>query len=263
MDTPRIREMLGVPRRDFRLALDAGIAEKRVMSSANDAKILQSFRFAGASTGAFKSLRGFKKSHHTVPDVVNQATSAFLAKLAHEELADEGEAFFQRARVALDYKRKDLSLDVSAGTSVLTAKDFMFEITYALREGDPSEYEVKRTLHSVRSADFLSTSECDQLFPRLFNEVVFTLAKGAPVEGVIDAVEGLKGSALEVAYPSDYRSCTLSLPDVAAQVRFDGGELAMVFAGSAPPSQLWANFLELRSAFALTKNPVISGLVGG
>jgi len=233
------------------------------MSSANDAKILQSFRFAGGSTGAFKSLHGFKKSHHTVPDAVNQATSAFLAKLAHEELAAEGEGFFQRARVMLEYKRKDLSLDVSAGTAVLTAKDFIFEIAYSLRDEDPSEYQVTRTLHSVRNADFLRTTECDGLFPRLFNEVVFTLAKGAPVEGVIDAVEGLKESALEVTYPSDYRNCTLSLPDVAAQVRFDGGELAMVFAGAAAPSQLWANFLELRSAFALTKNPVITGLVGG
>ncbi len=233
------------------------------MPSAKDAKILQSFRFAGASTGAFKSLRGFKKSHHTVPDAVNQATSAFLAKLAHEELAEEGETFFQRARTALNYKRKDLSLDLSAGTAVLTAKDFIFEITYALRAEDPAEYQVTRTLHSVRSADFLAIPECDQLFPRLFNEVVFTLAKGAPVEGVIDAVEGLEDSPLEVAYPSDYGSCTLSLPEVAAQVRFDGGELAMVFAGTAPPSQLWENFLEVRSAFALTKNPVIAGLVGG
>jgi len=233
------------------------------MPSAEHAKILQSFRFSGATAGAFKSLRNFKKSHHTVPDAVNAATSGFLAKLAHDELAEEGETFFQNARTSLQYKRKDIALDVSNGAAVLTAKDFVFEIHYALREADPSEYEVTRSLHSVRSADFLFTQECDALFARIFREVVFTLAKGAPVEGVIDAVEGLKGSALEVVYPSDYRNCTLSLPDVSAHVRFDGGELAMIFDAPAPPSQLWNQFLELRSAFAMTKNSVIAGLVGG
>lgn len=232
------------------------------MPSADHVRILQSFRFSGSATGAFKSLRNFKKSHHTVPDAVNAATSAFLAKLAHDELAEEGEAFFQKARTTLQYKRKDIALDVSAGAAVLTAKDFVFEIHYALREADPSEYEITRSLHSVRSADFLFTQECDALFSRTFREVVFTLAKGAPVEGVIDAVESLKGSLLEVEYPSDYRSCTLSVPDIAAQIRFDGGELAMVFDTPAPPSELWKQFLELRSAFALTKNPIITGLVG-
>ncbi|HEY9153809.1 MAG TPA: hypothetical protein VIM69_01685 [Opitutaceae bacterium] len=233
------------------------------MPSADHVKILQSFRFSGATTGAFKSLRNFKKSHHTVPDAVNAATSAFLSKLAHEELAEEGESYFQKARAALQYKRKDVALDVSAGAAVLTAKDFVFEIHYALRETDPSEYEITRSLHSIRNADFLFTAECDALFPRLFREVIFTLAKGAPVEGVIDAIEGLKDSPLEVAYPSDYRSCTLSLPEVEAQVRFDGRELAMLFDAPAPPSQLWTQFLELRDAFALTKNSAITALVGG
>jgi hypothetical protein len=233
------------------------------MPLADHAKILQSFRFSGTTTGVFKSLRNFKKSHHTVPDAVNAATSAFLAKLAHDELAEEGENYFQKARATLNYKRKDIALDVTAGAAVLTAKDFVFEIHYALREADPSEYEITRSLHSVRSADFLFTTDCDALFSRVFREVVFTLAKGASVESVIDAIEGLKDTPLEVAYPSDYRSCTLSLPEVSAQVRFDGGELAMIFDAPAPPSPLWTQFLELRDVFALTKNPAITALVGG
>ncbi len=233
------------------------------MSSAADhAKILQSFRFAGASTGAVKTLRGFKKSHHSLPDAVSAATTAFLGKLAADELAEEAEKLFQRTRTALDYKRKDLALDLGVGAAVLTAKDFVFEINYALLEADPSDYQITRSLHSVRRADFLYTPECDELFARFFNEVILVLAKGAPVEKVIDAVEGLDDSPLEVAYPSDYQNCTLSLPEIAAQVRFDGRELAMVFPSTGTPRQLWESFLELRSAFALTKDKVISGLVG-
>lgn len=236
--------------------------------AADDSKILQSFRFAGQSRGAVKSLRGFKKAHHTVPDAANATTNAFLAKLASEELAEEAERLFQQARTLLQYKRKDLSLDLGAGNATLTAKDFVCEIAYTLAEEEPSEYVVERSLHSLKSGDFLRTGECDQLFAGMFSSVVFTLRKGAPVERVIDAIEGLDGkdgesSRLKVDYPSDCRHCVIHVEDVEAEVRFDGGELAMSFPRSAPPSELWDNFLAVRHAFALSKEQVLAALIGG
>ena len=41
----------------------------------------------GRSTGLVKNLAGFRKQHHTVPDAVNAATTAFLGKLCAAELA--------------------------------------------------------------------------------------------------------------------------------------------------------------------------------
>ena len=41
----------------------------------------------GRSHGMVKSLAGFKKQHHTVPDAVNATTTAFLGKLCAGELA--------------------------------------------------------------------------------------------------------------------------------------------------------------------------------
>jgi len=233
-------------------------------SSGSDAKILQSFRFAGSTSGPVKSLSGFKKSHHTLPDAVNSATSAFLAKLAADEIAEEGERLFQHARTLLAYKRKDLTLDVGTGTAVLSAKDFTYELSYALNENDPAEYLASRSLHSVRSSDFLRTTECDALFPSAFSSVVFLLAKGAPVEKVIDAVEGLDPEhPLKVDYPSDCAHCVLRVAEVEAAVRFDGRELAMEFPRTAAPSELWESFLAVRHAFALSKDKVLAGLISG
>jgi len=230
---------------------------------ADDSKILQSFRFSGRTGGTVKSLRGFKKSHHSVPDAVNAATSGFLAKLAADELAEEAERIFQQARTLLHYKRKDLTLDLGAGTAVLSAKDFVFEISYGLLESDPSDYVTNRSLHSLKRADFLFTPECDTLFSGLFNEVVFVLVKGAPVERVIDAIEDLDttDSLLRVNYPSDYQNCIITVPGVEAEVRFDGRELAIVFPRTATPRQLWESFLAVREAFGLTKDEILTGLI--
>ena len=78
----------------------------------------------GRRTGRVKALASFKKQHHTVPDAVNAATSAFLGKLCASELAAEGEQWFQRAKAAFGYKRAELTLEVASPAAVLAAKNF-------------------------------------------------------------------------------------------------------------------------------------------
>jgi hypothetical protein len=223
---------------------------------------VQHVRFVGRSSGLVKTLRGFKKSHHTLPDALNAATSAFLAKLCADELAEEAEEFFQHARAIFGYKRKEITLEVTSPNAVLSARDFTFELTYALDEADPASYTVVRSLYGLRSTDSAATSECETVFAQQFSELSFVLTKGAPVESVIDAVEGLEGDdALKVEYPSDCRDCTLAVAGVSATVRFDGSELAMVFPRSGSPRELLEAFVAVRDAFALTKKPVLAALL--
>jgi hypothetical protein len=82
------------------------------------------------------------------------------------------------------------------------------------------------------------------------------------VESVIDAVEGLDDErGLAVNYPSDCTRCILSVPGVSAEVRFETGELAMVFPRGGAPRELLEGFVAVRDAFALTKQPVLAGLL--
>jgi len=218
--------------------------------------------FVGRSGGAVKNLSGFRKQHHTLPDAVNAATSAFLAKLCAGELAEEAEAIFQRVRTAFGYKRAELSLDVASPHAVLTAKDFVFEIGYALTEREPTGFEITRTLHGVASTEVLERPELDELFAGAFGGIVFGLGKGVRVDAVIDAIEALPaGAALTVNYPSNCAHCVLSVDGVAAEVICDGSTLEMRFPRSGSPRELAREFLAVRSAFALTKNRVLAGLI--
>jgi hypothetical protein len=235
---------------------------------------VQQIRFVGRGSGAVKMLSGFKKSHHTLPDAVNATTTAFLAKLCAGELTEEAEAFFQKARAGFGYKRKDLSLEVTSPSAVLTARDFTLEWAYALEESDPSAWTLVRTLHGVASSEFLGTPECADIFGGLFSELVFALTKGVSVEAVIDAIEELekgkdddggdesgKCAALRVDYPSDCAHCVLSVEGVSATVKFEGAELSMVFPRSGAPQALLDGFAAVRAAFSLTKNKALLGLL--
>ncbi len=216
----------------------------------------------GRSAGLVKNLGGFRKQHHTVPDAVNPATTAFLGKLCAPELAEEAEQFFQQAKAAFGYKRTDLTLDVTSPVAVLTARDFTLELAYALEKANPAAFEVTRTLHSLSGGGLAARPEFNGLFAATFTGLVFALTKGVKVELVIDAIEALEGEhALTVSYPSDCRQCVLRVDGVSAEVICDGATLEMRFPRAGSPAELIESFAAVRSAFALTKSKVLAGLL--
>lgn len=230
--------------------------------SASPRKFVSQISLVGYGQGAVKALAGFRKQHHTVPDAVNATTTAFLGKLCASELAAEGEQFFQRAKIALGYKRADLTLEVASPSAVLATKDFTLELAYALEKEDPSRYRLARTLHSLRRSELLDVAEFDALFAAQFSGIVFGLAKGVRVEAVVDAVEAQAGKgALAVTYPSDCRHCVLTVTGVAAEVICDGATLEMRFPRNGSPRDLVASFGVLRAAFSLSQDPVLAGLL--
>ena len=210
-----------------------------------------------------KALKAFDKSRHSVPDAVNTATSSFLAKLCAAELAEEAEGMFQRARAALGYKRAGIGLELGAGVAVLTTKDFCWELTYALEPADPARYTATRSLHTLRNGDLVQLAEFNTLFAAQFDAVVFDLVRGVRVEAIIDAVEALaEDAALRVEYPSDASTCTLTVPGVTAQVECDGATLAMRLGRSGSPAECLEAFAAVRAAFKLSRDEVLSGLIG-
>ena len=231
-------------------------------SSDSSRRFVAQISLVGSAQGAVKTLSGFRKQHHTVPDAVNATTTAFLGKLCAHELAAEGEQFFQRAKAALGYKRADLALEVASPGAVLATKDFTLELAYELEKADPARYRVMRTLHSLRRSELLDSPEFDDLFAAQFSGIVFGLAKGVQVEAVVDAVESQAGKGgLSVTYPSGCRHCVLTVTGVAAEVICDGATLEMRFPRNGSPRDLVASFGVLRAAFSLTKDPVLAGLL--
>jgi hypothetical protein len=223
--------------------------------------VIASMSFVGRSGGAVKTLNGFKKGHHSVPDAVNATTHAFLGRLCATELAEEAERLFQEARTALGYKRKDISLTLASPLATLVAKDFSVEIGYTLEDADPARFVVTTTMRELRDFEVARSDGFARVFARGFAEIAFELKRGAQVEAVIDAIEALDGEGgLSVRYPSDYSDCTISVEDIDANVRCTGATLEMVFPRNGAPAELLDAFLAVREAFQISK--ALAGLIG-
>jgi hypothetical protein len=231
------------------------------MSARAFSNVIAEVAFVGRSGGAIKTLSGFKKGHHTLPDAANAATSAFLGKICEAEIAGEAEALFQAIRAELKYKRRDLSLARSIGGATLQAKDFEVEIQYSLDETAPDKFVVTTTLTRLHDVELARSEAFDQVFAGKFSEISFAFKKGARVEAVIDALESLESeSGLAVDYPSDYRECIVHVAGVDADVRCTSGSLNLVFPRAGSPAELIDGFAAVHEAFQINK--VLSGLIG-
>lgn len=223
--------------------------------------IIAGISFIGRSGGTVKTLGGFKKGHHTLPDAANAATNDFLGKICAGELADRAEALFQQVRSELDYKRKDLSLSLASPCAMLAVKDFTVEIAYALEEADPARYAVTTTLRGLRNADLARTEPFSAIFARAFGEISFELKKGARVEDMVDVIEALdEDSGLTVTYPSDCRECSISVAGLDARVRCTGTTLDIVFPRPGSPSELMTEFATVRAAFGVSRQ--LAAMIG-
>lgn len=223
--------------------------------------VIAAIAFVGRSGGQVKTLGGFKKGHHSLPDAANATTNAFLGKICERELADEAEALFQEVRAALGYRRKEIALTLTSPVAVLTAKDFAVEILYTLEEREPTRYAVTTTLRDLSSAELARRDEFSRVFAGKFAEISFALQKGARVDAVIDAIEELDGeAALRVDYPSDYRECVIRVTGVDAEVRCTGASLEVVFPRGGSPAELIDGFAAVREAFQISK--ALRGLIG-
>src|SRR6266542_6933362 len=161
------------------------------MAQALPSSIVAEIAFVGRSGGLVKTLAGFKKGHHTLPDAANATTNAFLGKICETELAAEAENLFQAVRTALSYKRKDVALSVASPSAILTAKDFLVEIFYALDEAEPARFSVTTTLRGLQNAEISRTTGFSNVFAGRFTEISFALKKGVSVEAVVDAIEAI------------------------------------------------------------------------
>lgn len=223
--------------------------------------VVAEIAFVGRSGGRVKTLSGFRKPHHTVPDAANATTNAFLGKICAGELGAEAENLFQAIRAAFGYKRRELSLELASPAAVLTAKDFVVDIAYELEPAEPSHYAVTTQLRGLREATIARSEPMTQVFAGRFSEISFLLRKGASVEAVIDAIEAAdRGTELSVTYPSDCRECEITVAGVDASVRCTATALEIVFPRASAPRELIEAFASVREAFRF--DPVLAKLTG-
>lgn len=132
------------------------------------------------SKRAIRDLRGFDRSRgHTVPKTFGAASIEYLRSIYEEELAEELQLIYERAKRILKFRRHELSKTITENFGSLEAPDFCFTLEFSQSEEEPEKIQLERRIQVKKAI-----ADCHplffELFPFLPEQVVY------PLEGSMD-----------------------------------------------------------------------------
>jgi hypothetical protein len=125
----------------------------------------------GVQTGAINWLSGFRKGVHTVPKDISDSAEKWCHKLLADQVADELQDYYERAREALQLRRRDLRKEDDEGGGNLDTPAFRYSIETGQNPDDPSEYIVRRRLE-LQQGWPAHREAIDEIFEREFQLLV-------------------------------------------------------------------------------------------
>ena len=197
----------------------------------------------GTETGAIRSLDGFSRGYHKVPDRLSESADGWCNRLLADTVAEELQTLYQNARDVLGLKRKDLRKEADT----LDAPAFRYIVETGQNPEDPSEYYITRRLE-LRQGWAAHREALDELFTDEFQRLVVEFDSmedsfDALVDRLEDIVEASGGDVEDddrdqrVTYSRDGASFTFDLKKRRLEIAF-GRKSALDLVDAAQRFQL-------------------------
>ncbi len=193
----------------------------------------------GVETGEIHRLNGFRKGFHTVPTEINDSAERWCHRLLADRVAEELQDYYQRARDALDVRRRDLRKEAEDGSGNLDTPAFRYWIETGQNPDDPAEYIIRRRL-ALQQGWPAHREAIDELFDREFDLFVVEFESlDETFDDLVDKLEDIEeeqGGTVDdddrsrrVTYSRDGISFTFDLRRRRLEISFGGsGALALV-----------------------------------
>ena len=100
----------------------------------------------GIETGTIRSLTGFQRGVHKVPDALSDKNSAFVNRLMSDNVEAELEDFYKRSKKAPRLRRRDMQVGSEFGDGDLDTPKFRYSVQTRQSPDNPARYEIVRRL---------------------------------------------------------------------------------------------------------------------
>jgi hypothetical protein len=165
------------------VSADAALAGVRLQ---NNSEYLE-----GTETGAIRSLNGFSRGYHKVPDRLSDSADGWCNRLLADTVAEELQTLYQNAREVLHLKRKDLRKEADT----LDAPAFRYTVETGQNPEDPSEYYIMRRLE-LRQGWAAHREALDGLFSDEFQQLVVEFdSMDDSFDALVDRLEEIAGAS--------------------------------------------------------------------
>lgn len=142
-------------------------------------------------TGSIRSLPGFNKKVHFVPNYASDSVTTFIRKLLDDQIAEEIQGFYQLIKSELQLRAGDIEVPGGTGEGQINTDYFRFSIDSRQHSEDFGDYEIVRRL-LLRDGWEAKASEIDAVFGRLFERVIVEVKPDANCyDDMVDRFEDL------------------------------------------------------------------------
>lgn len=196
-----------------------------------------------------RSLPGYKKRLHRVPDEVNPHTQAFVAKLGSPQIRADLDLVFKRIRYAFHFKRAELTTsEPERGTGVITTPFFEYRCSVVQDPDKEAQVIWQQQISSIREPSRLLTDEFASVFGEVFDTVAFSPPCPIDVGLVIDRIEELDDARVALDYDRLVTRCEIRMHGTNLRIKVTPDAFCIIHPQPALPRMLVQSMMEVQQA---------------
>jgi caspase domain-containing protein len=230
----------GCENRDFQIADLTTIIRKREQATPG-AEQLKRILFREVDGVEIRSLSGFHKRFHHIPDNVSHSTQGFVESISKAEIDERMKEVFKAIKENMNYK----SRDVDAESGRILTPDFEYATFCNQDRDDPSMAIITEELLNVKSPVF-ENEGFNQVFDKRFSQIVFEFPNKVDTKSLIESTEDLDRNDIEIDYDESRSWFVLSFGDSEFSVRVSRREFIFETAGMKTPKELLQGFYDVQ-----------------
>ena len=201
----------------------------------------------GRSTQPIRSLQGFDKKRHVLPQSMDDYSQRFVAEISNPELDSHLENTYQSLRSAYKFKRKELKrITPAPGCGCVETPFFLFTIQASHCYDDPNLVTWERSVIQIKSPEQILSPPFATVFDGQFDRIEFTLDPPIDLEDWIDHLESLDHDRLRLDYDSQVSYCRLTIDQVNAVIEVSESIVSVAQPRPTQTNQILTAFLEVR-----------------
>ncbi len=178
------------------------IFEERKRKSASTNIEINSIKILGSENGNVKTLPDFTRNNK-VPTEFSAWIDNFIKKAGNKLVSNEINELEIKLREAFNYKRRDIQVIADElGIGSINTPDFTYSLEIAQSKSKAGEYILKRLLTRFNNSEIILGEEFNKIFPRHFNRLKFEINTHINIENLIDNIEELDHSDIQLQYNS-------------------------------------------------------------
>lgn len=128
--------------------------------------------FESANEGEIRSLPGFAKRIHFVPETHSAAADAFVGQRLEQTIQEEIQDLYERVKETFGLRSKEIPHESDAGSGSIDTEFFRYTVDSRQHPRDPSMYRIVRRLELRDAADSARIEQIDEVFADTFDKLV-------------------------------------------------------------------------------------------